>query len=182
MRKKDTIFNVKNVIKELEFKKNYFFYHRIKKYIVDYYIEGEYLIVKSNLGITRKVKKNKSNMNRLNKTIVKNKIAIANQIDEYERNSYDRSILILVNILILCGCGSIVPITLFMGSYIVFLLSIILFSLSVMVTSLIGVDYYIKIKEIQNLKEITGYKLENGFVLSQTELTKLKNRKFKDAN
>lgn len=182
MKKKDLILSVKNVIKELEFKKNYFFYHRIKKYIVDYRIDGDYLVVESNLGITRKVKNTHGNMNKLNKIIVKNKIDIANRIDKYESCSHERSTLMVIDIIILCGCGGIVPLTLFIGSYILFLLSIILFSISVITTSIIGLNYYIKIKEIQNLKRITGYKLENELSLPEFTLPKLKNKKIKDAN
>lgn len=179
---KDLTTNVKNVINELEYKKNYFFYHRIKKYVIDYRIDGDYLIVESNLGITRKVKNTSSNIKKINKTIVKNKVAIANQIDEYENNSYNRTLIMFLDIFILCGCGGIVPITLFMGSYILFLLSIILFSSAVLASCMMGLNLVIQIKEIQNLKQITGYKLEHEIKLPRIEMPRLKNKRFKDAN
>jgi hypothetical protein len=152
MKKTEVIDNAKKAIRELEYKRNIFIYHRYTKYIIDYQIEGDYIHIYSNLGVSRKVKKNHSNIRKLDKTIIKNKIDIAHKIDEYEDN-----------ILLLCGTGAIVPLTLFIGSYPIFLLSIILFSLSVIASSIMGVNLYIKASEIQNLKILTGYKLENEF-------------------
>jgi hypothetical protein len=163
MKKTEIIDNAKKAIRELEYKRNIFIYHRYTKYIIDYQIEGDYIHIYSNLGVSRKVKKNHSNIRKLDKTIIKNKIDIAHKIDEYEDNSRERIMVILTNILLLCGTGAIVPLTLFIGSYPIFLLSIILFSLSVIASSIMGVNLYIKASEIQNLKILTGYKLENEF-------------------
>lgn len=170
------IINVKKAIDNLEYKKNQFIYHRYTKYIVDYRIEDDCIRVFSNLGISRKIKNTHSNMNKINRTIIKNKIEIANKIDEFEDNSRDRSLVVLLNMFLLCASGGMVVITLFIGSYTLFLLSIILFSLSVIATSIMGLDYYIKVKEIQNLKQITGYKIENEFKLPNINLSSVKSK------
>lgn len=176
MKKKDMVVNAKKAIDSLEYKKNQFIYHRYTKYIVDYRIEDGYIRVFSNLGVSRKIKNTHSNMNKINRTIIKNKIDIANKIDEYESNSRDRALVVLFNMFLLCASGAMVVLTLFMGSYILFLLSIILFSLSVIASSIMGLNYYIKIKEIQNLKQITGYKMENEFKLPHIDLSSIKTR------
>ncbi len=176
MRKKDLVINAKKAIDNLEYKKNQFIYHRYTKYIVDYRIEDNYIRVFSNLGVSRKIKNTHSNMNKINRTIIKNKIAIANKIDEYESNSRDRALVVLINMFLLCASGAMVVLTLFIGSYILFLLSILLFSLSVIASSIMGLNYYIKVKEIQNLKQITGYKMENEFKLPHIDLSSIKTR------
>ncbi len=176
MKKKDMIINAKKAIDKLEYKKNQFIYHRYTKYIVDYRIEGDCIRVFSNLGVSRKIKNTHSNMNKINRTIIKNKVEIANRIDEYENNSNDRSLVLLINMFLLCASGAMVVLTLFIGSYMLFLLSIILFSLSVLASSIMGLNYYIKVKEIQNLKQITGYKMENEFKLPHIDLSSIKTR------
>lgn len=176
MRKKDIILNAKKAIENLEYKKNQFIYHRYTKYIVDYRIEDDCIRVFSNLGASRKIKNTHSNMNKINRAIIKNKIEIANKIDEYENNSRDRSLVLLVNMFLLCASGTMVVLILFIGSYMLFLLSIILFSISVLTSSIMGLNYYIKVKEIQNLKQITGYKMENEFKLPHIDLSSIKTR------
>ncbi len=71
--------------------------------------------------------------------------------------------------------GIFVPLTFFIGSYIVFILSIFLFSFLSLAVSIITVDYYVLIEEIMNLKNITGYKKENEFNLPKLNIKSLKN-------
>ena len=55
-----------------------------------------------------------------------------------------------------------------------FLLAVLLFGVTVIATSVIAFDYYILVREIQNLKKITGYKKENEFKLPEFNLSKVK--------
>ena len=173
--KKTNEFNVIKPLKRLEKKKKGFLYRRFTKYIVDYEIEGNTIRVYSNIGTSRLVKNTKANQKKLNQVIVQNKVAIANKIDEYEKSSTERLFVCLVNALFLALSGSFVPLTFFIGNYILFLLSIVLFSFATITTSVIVTDYYILIKEIKNLKNITGYKKDMEFDSLLTNLKHFKN-------
>lgn len=174
MKRNDKIIDIKKITDEFEKKKKSGLYRQFSQYVVDYQIDGEYIKVYSNIGKYRKVKKNQKNISKINQAIVKNKLAIANKIDEYEKNSKERLTVLLLNMCLLCGAGILVPLTFFIGSYLLFLLSIILFSFSVIAISIISLNYYILIKEIQNLKTITGYKKEMEFKLPRINLHSIK--------
>lgn len=163
-------------LKKLEKKKRLFFNKRFTKYVVDYKIEDDNIRIYSNIGASRLVKNTKENERKLNKEIVKNKIAIASRIDEYGNTSFERLLVIFVNMIFLVASGSFVPFTFFMGNYLLFMLSIILFSFATLTTSIIGFNYYILIKEIKNLKKITGYKkdLEINISLKNIKVSKTK--------
>lgn len=157
--------NVQEILNELEFEKKRVLNHRFKKYVVDYKIEDDHIKIMANNGSYRIVKNNKTNLKKIDQVIVKNKVAIASRIDDYEAHSMERLIVLIINIMLLLGCGIIVPFAFFTGYYLFFLLSIIAFSLSVVTTSISGFNYYILIKEIQSLKKLTGYKKNMEFKL-----------------
>ncbi len=154
--------NIKEIFGKVELKKKSLFNHYFKKYVVDYKIEDEHIKIIASDGNYRLVK---NNMKKVNQAIVKNKVEIASRIDEYEAHSNERLMVLIINIILLLGCGIIVPLSFFTGFYLFFLLSIIAFSLSVVTTSISGFNYYILVKEIQNLKNITGYKKDMEFKL-----------------
>lgn len=162
--------NIKEILGELELKKNRIFNHYFKKYVVDYKIEGENIKIIASNGNYRLVKNNKTNIKKINQAIVKNKVEIASRIDDYEAHSNERLTVLIINIVLLLGCGIIVPFSFFTGFYLFFLLSIIAFSLSVVTTSISGFNYYILVKEIQALKKITGYKKDMEFKLPSLDV------------
>lgn len=168
--------DINKVFKDLETKKNNFFKHRFHKYIVTYEIEDDNIKVYSNIGNYRKVANTHSNLNKINKAIVKNKIDIINRIEEYEKGSHERIMVLLLNILLVCGTGASIPFVFFMGSIELLLFACLTFSISVITTTLSGVEYYVLANEIQNLKEITGYKIENEFKLPTINLKSIKNK------
>lgn len=153
----------KNDIKSLKLKKRILFNQYFKKYVVDYKVEDDYIKIISSNGNYRTVKNTKTNERKINQAIVKNKVEIASRIDDYEAHSMERLTVLIINIILLFGCGIIVPFSFFTGYYLFFLLSIIAFSLSVVTTSISGFNYYILVKEIQNLKRVTGYKKNMEF-------------------
>lgn len=172
MKKSKKIVDIIEVFGILENTNNYFF----NKYVVDYKIEGDNVKVISNTGKYRSVKNTKSNLSKINHKIIKNKIEIAKKIDEYENSSYERLIVLLVNILLVVSCGILIPLSFFTGIYAFFLLSTLSFSISVITTLSSGFDYYILVKEIQSLKKITGYKKENEFKLPIINVKYIKSR------
>lgn len=161
---------VQEIFKELELKKNRILNPYFKKYVIDYKIEEDHIKIIANNGCYRIVKNNKTNLKKIDQAIVKNKVEIASRIDDYETNSVERLTVLLVNIILLLGCGIIVLFSFFTGYYLFFLLSIMAFSLSVVTTSISGFNYYILVKEIQSLKKLTGYKKNMEFKLPSLDV------------
>ncbi len=157
---------LKKIGKTVVSKKNAIMNKRFHKYIIDFKVEGDRIQVISNTGKCRIVKNTKNNITKINNAIIKNKIEIAKKIDLYEMNSRERILVLVLNCLLLCGMGGLIPLTFFMGSYLLFMFSIVLFSLGVLTTTMIGFSYYISLKEIQSLKKITGYKKDTEFQFS----------------
>ena len=149
---------------------------KFTRYVVDYKIEDDHIRVMSNVGKSRIVKNTNSNINKLNHAIIKNKIDIANKIDEYEANNNERLVVLLFNLLFLFVSGAFIPISFFTGKIFLFLMAVMLFGIVVIATNVIAFDYYILVKEIQNLKNITGYKKEREFKLPEFNLSKVKSQ------
>ena len=168
------VVSTNKMFKKLQTDTDKFFKSKFTKYVVDYKVEDENIRVISNVGKTRLVKNTRSNISKINQAIIKNKIAIANKIDDYENTFMERLLVLLFNICLLGVAGVFIPFSFFTGKYLFFLLSVIVFSLCVLATSVIGTDYYVLAKEIQNLKKITGYKKENEFKLPEFNIDKIK--------
>lgn len=151
---------------------NNFFNKRYEKYIVDYKIEDDKIKIVSSTGDYRIVKNNKSNITKLNKSVVQNKVNIQRKIDEYENNYKERLVVLLINLLAIIGFGTLICLTFFIGNYYLFIMSIIFFSLGVITTTLTTFNYLVTVKEITNLKKLTGYESESEFSLEDFKLSK----------
>ena len=81
---------IKLKLNKLKEKYQNFFNKRYKKYIVEYKIEDDKIKIFSSTGDYRIVKNTKSNISKLNKAVVQNKINIQRKIDEYESNYKER--------------------------------------------------------------------------------------------
>lgn len=167
---------VLNVIKE-QFKKIKSKYDKVlmkhfKKYIVDYEIIDDKIKIYSSAGDYRIVKNTKNNITKLNKALVQNKVTIQRKIDLYENTYKERLIVLLIDLLLILSFGTIVCLTFFIGSYFLFIISILLFSLSVITSTITGFNYFVLVKEISCLKKQTGYKDEMEFKLTDLKLTK----------
>lgn len=136
-----------------------------QRFIIDYEFEDDRIKVYSTNGEYRYVKKNKSNMNKIDHAIIKNKLAIANKIDEFEATRKGRRAILLINMFGLCFAGVMVPAAFFTGSLQVFMFAILLFSFMVLVNSSCGMGYFILLGRIRKWKMITGYKKNNEFEL-----------------
>ena len=136
-----------------------------QRFIIDYKIEDDNIKVFSTNGEYRYVKKNKTNMNKIDHAIIQNKLAIAKRIDDFEATRKGRRAILLLNILTLTGAGVLVPFTFFTGSLKLFMLSILLFSMMVLTVSSTGMGYWVLIGRIRKWKILTGYKRSNEFEL-----------------
>lgn len=162
------------LLKKLDRKKKEILYHHYTKYITDYKIEGDNIRIYSSIGGSRLVKNTKENQAKLNRVIVQSKIDIAGKIDKYEKTSSERLLVLLLNIAFLSLSGMFIPLTFFIGNYVIFLLSIIIFSFATLTTSIITLDYYFIVKEVSHLKMITGYKKESEINLPWENILKTK--------
>ncbi len=148
-------------IKDLETKRDDYLKHKFTKYVIDYKVEDDKLKVLSNIGNYRYVRNNASNTRKLNRIIVKNKVEIQHRIDNYAEEFSQRFIVFLINILLICFAGAFNILTFFIGSYPLFLLGLATFQLCILTTLFSGLNYYVSIKEIQNLKRAINYKMKD---------------------
>lgn len=160
----------KRIYTNINFRVNEFLNSRYAKYIIDYKVEGDNLRIITNLGDSRIVKNTPENQAKLNRVVIRSKVDIAKKIDKYEDESQERLIVFIFNIMFLGISGLLVPFTFFIGSYLIFLLSIFLFSFLSLATSVISIDYYVLVEEVRSLKRLTGYRKDMEF-----ELPNLKN-------
>lgn len=147
---------------------------KLNKYVVDYEILDDHIKVLANNGDYRIVKNTENNIAILNQTIVKNKINIAKKIDAYEKSSTERLIILAITILLLCGCGALIPFSFFTGSYLLFAASILVFAVSVVLATVSAFNLYVLVKDVQSLKKATGYKQAREFTFRRLNVKSLK--------
>ena len=168
----------KIMFKTLEEKVKNYFYHHYGKYAVEYQIEGDKIKVISNIGLYRYVPNTKSNIKKLDEAILKNKITIAEKIDNYEKTNESRAKMLLFNISMILFSGISIVFAFFSGSYLLFLLSLISFSICTFAASTSGLTYFILVSEIRNLKRATGYKQDLEIEMPKLNTKKI-SKKFK---
>ncbi|MCR5483586.1 MAG: hypothetical protein K6E99_04220 [Bacilli bacterium] len=164
------------MFKSLEEKVKNYFYHHYGKYAIEYHIEGDKIKVISNIGLYRYVPNTKTNIKKLDEAIIKNKITIAEKIDDYEKTNESRAKMLLFNISMILFSGLSVVFAFFSGSYLLFLLSVISFSVCVFAASTSGLTYFILVSEIRNLKRATGYKQELEIEMPKLNTKNIKNK------
>lgn len=144
----------------------------MKKYIVNYTIDGDQVKVFNNRGESVVVKKNRRNLKKIDKSVVESKVKIMERINEYERKSKERTAVLAVNILSTMLSGFAVVMSFFTG-YIPFMYaSLIILGVSLIPTVAKSVLYAIDVREIGELKKITGYRMNMEFTLPKLKKTK----------
>lgn len=144
----------------------------MKKYIVNYTIDGDQVKVFNNRGESVVVKKNRRNLKKIDKSVVESKVKIMERINEYERKSKERTAVLAVNILSTMLSGFAVVMSFFTG-YIPFMYaSLIILGVSLIPTVTKSVLYAIDVREIGELKKITGYRMNMEFTLPKLKKTK----------
>lgn len=161
--KKTKLFStVEDLYQDMIDKGNDYYNHKIDKYVVEYnIIDDNHIEVKSNIGRIRMVENNKENIKKLNRVVVRSKVEIARKIDAYESESSIRLTILLSSIIMLTISFICVMSSLFIGSYLMLLLSMVVFGVVTSLSTIQGLNLYILNKEIYSLKSITGYKKEN---------------------
>ncbi len=159
-------------------KKNNYVNNHIDRYVIRYeVVDKDHIKVWNNINKYRIVRNTSDNLKKLDRVIVKNKIDIAHKIDEYEEESNSRTIALLINTLLICISGMFVFLSLFMGSYLIILFSLITFSMSIILGSVNSLQTYLLISEMRNLKKCTGYKMSHEIVVPKFNLLKLSFKK-----
>ena len=144
----------------------------MEKYVVNYTIDKDVVHVYNNLGQKRTVRKNRKNLKKIDQAIVENKVRIAKRINEYESRAKERSIVFALNILATLTSGGCVVLSFFTG-YLPFLYcSLCVLSLTLIPTLTKAFAYSIDVKEISELKRITGYRLDMEFTLPKLKKEK----------
>lgn len=144
----------------------------MKKYIVNYTIDGDQVKVFNNRGESVVVKKNRRNLKKIDKSVVESKVKIMERINEYESKSKERTAVLAVNILSTMLSGFAVVMSFFTG-YIPFMYaSLIILGVSLIPTVAKSVLYAIDVREIGELKKITGYRMNMEFTLPKLKKTK----------
>jgi hypothetical protein len=139
---------------------------------VNYTIDGDQVKVFNNLGESVVVKKNRKNLKKIDKSVVESKVKIMERINEYERKSKERTAVLAVNILSTMLSGFAVVMSFFTG-YIPFMYaSLIILGVSLIPTVTKSVLYAIDVREIGELKRITGYRMNMEFTLPKLKKTK----------
>ncbi len=146
-------------------------FRNAQRFIIDYEILDDKIKVYSTNGEYRFVKKNKTNMNKIDHAIIKNKLAIARQIDDFEATGKARRILLFFNIVCLTASGAMVPFAFFTGDLKMFMISILLFSMMVLTVSSCGMSHILLLGRIRKWKKLTGYKKNNEFELPDFSAT-----------
>ena len=156
--KKKVFSTIEDLYQDMLNKKNDYYNHKIDKYIVDYSILDEgHIEIKSNIGRKRIVANTDENLKRLNKLIVRSKVDIARKIDAYEKEASTRLVVFTFSlIMIILSFASVVS-SFFIGNYILFLVSLLLFGFISSINMVLGMNYYILNKEINSLKKSTHY-------------------------
>lgn len=159
-------------------KKNNYVNNHIDRYVIRYeVIDSDHIKVWNNINKYRVVRNTSDNLKKLDRVIIKNKVNIAHKIDEYEEESNERTKVLLLNTLLICISGSFVFLSLFLGSYLIILLSLISFSMSIILGSINSLQTYLLISEMRNLKKCTGYKLNHEIVVPKLNLLRLSFKK-----
>ena len=142
-----------------------------KNYIIDYQIlDKDRIKIITTSGKYRIVKNNRKNINKINQVIVKSKVEIARFIDDYTNHFNERLIPFVVAFMIILLSGTVAISTFFIGSYILFVGSILGFAASVIATTVLGFDYVVRLSEVRHLKKKTGYKKEYEIELPQLKV------------
>lgn len=165
MKKREIMADAKELLKEIDLKAQAALNKSVMKYIINYEIVDDHIKVISSTGDYRIVKNTSSNIKKINQAIVKNKVAIAARIDEYEDTYVERIVVLLMSLFLVSGSGVLIPFTFFIGNLFIFSLAVLLFSFSVIIVASRIIEYSLLVKNIKQLKKVTGYKRENEFEL-----------------
>lgn len=163
---KKLIDNIKLVIKKLKLSKINYLNSKFKKYIIKYNIENNKIKIINSNGDYKYVENNVPNKVKVMEIIKDHEIEIDSRILDYEGKSDDYKIIILSSGILLSFLGVMFIFSFFVGSYILFLLAFLSFSISLVLFVLNTYKIMINREEIKRLKLLK----ENKNIYEESEI------------
>ena len=155
---KTIIESMKLIIKKIELSKINYLNHKFKKYIIGYEEKGDKIKIINSTGDSKFVENNIPNKVKIMDIIKDHEIEIKNKINYYENKKDDYKIIILSSGLFLLVLGALFIFSFFVGSYILLLLTLISFSISLVLFGMNTYKIVIFREEIKRLKYIKNNK------------------------
>ena len=155
---KTIIESMKLTIKKIELSKINYLNHKFKKYIIGYEEKGDKIKIINSTGDSKFVENNIPNKVKIMDIIKDHEIEIKNKINYYENKKDDYKIIILSSGLFLLVLGALFIFSFFVGSYILLLLTLISFSISLVLFGMNTYKIVIFREEIKRLKYIKNNK------------------------
>lgn len=155
---KTIIESMKLIFKKIELSKINYLNHKFKKYIIGYEEKGDKIKIINSTGDSKFVENNIPNKVKIMDIIKDHEIEIKNKINYYENKKDDYKIIILSSGLFLLVLGALFIFSFFVGSYILLLLTLISFSISLVLFGMNTYKIVIFREEIKRLKYIKNNK------------------------
>lgn len=155
---KTIIESMKLIFKKIELSKINYLNHKFKKYIIGYEEKGDKIKIINSTGDSKFVENNIPNKVKIMDIIKDHEIEIKNKLNYYENKKDDYKIIILSSGLFLLVLGALFIFSFFVGSYILLLLTLISFSISLVLFGMNTYKIVIFREEIKRLKYIKNNK------------------------
>ena len=155
---KTIIESMKLIIKKIELSKINYLNHKFKKYIIGYEEKGDKIKIINSTGDSKFVENNIPNKVKIMDIIKDHEIEIKNKINYYENKKDDYKIIIFSSGLFLLVLGALFIFSFFVGIYILLLLTLISFSISLVLFGMNTYKIVIFREEIKRLKYIKNNK------------------------
>ena len=163
---KTIIESMKLIIKKIELSKINYLNQNFKKYSIGYEEKGDKIKIINSTGDSKFVENNIPNKVKIMDIIKDHEIEIKNKLNYYENKKDDYKIIILSSGLFLLVLGALFIFSFFVGSYILLLLTLISFSISLVLFGMNTYKIVIFREEIKRLKYIKN----NKNIYSENEL------------
>lgn len=163
---KTIIESMKLIFKKIELSKINYLNHKFKKYIIGYEEKGDKIKILNSTGDSKVVDNNIPNKVKIMDIIKDHEVEMKNKINYYENKKDDYKIIILSSGLFLLVLGALFIFSFFVGSYILLLLTLISFSISLVLFGMNTYKIVIFREEIKRLKYIKN----NKNIYSENEL------------
>lgn len=157
---------IKLFLKKVEVSKINYLNHKFKKYIVNYEEDGENLKIYNSCGNYKIVKNTIPNKVKVMEIIKDHKKEIEDKITNYQNNKDDYKIIIISSGLILIALGFTFVFSFFVGSYILFILTLVSFISMLIMFSMNLYNIIITREEVHRLESVK----DNKIVLDEKEL------------
>ena len=160
---------IKLFFKKLEVSKINYLNHKFKKYIIKYEEDKDNIKIYNSCGDYKIVKNTIPNKVKIMEIIKDHENEIQERINDYYKNEEDYKIIIISSALILIALGCTFIFSFFVGSYILFTLTLLSFVSMLVMFSMNTYNILINREEIKRLKNIKN----NKIVLDDKELSNI---------